>query len=1069
MNRLKKSISFCLTLVLLPGLVISGQSLGTQDAKDEARQAASAADDNATSLEGRQAAQTKLAEAAELFLNAGETVETARVLNRLGRLQLILNAPEAAIETHQKALELLKQTPEPQVEVDNLNSQAEAYLRLQKRDQVALVLQRSLTSSEQSGYSRGQAQALLTLSDSQNYDNHVIALETAQKALSLWKTLDDKPGLARTYAQIGRCYQAQNLLAEATQNFEEVRKIWQELNNLTEQASVLINLGFIEYRKGDWQTEISYLAQAQALINENAEPAMMGSIASGLAEAFNESGLPEVGLGHYQRALEYFRPTHNSHAIAYLTFSIGRTYYLLARYPEAIAQLREALAISEPGSTDAAASYQYLGRVYIATQQHAAGLENLEKALVIYQRQINPREVAFVRGLLGQIYDQQGQLERAREYYQQALSTFNNLSDRLNEASIDYALARLEMKQSDYAAAEDHLQQSIKLTEDLRRVSTSYDLALAFSASVHERYEAYIECLMRKHSADPAQRLNVRAFETSELARGRSLAELLRSTQTNLTSGVDPELAQHEKLLRQSLRVKENFKVSLLAKQYSQEELKAVDSELTRLETEYKQVTETITARYPSYAQVTKPLAWTLPQIQGQVVADDQTLLLEYSLGAERSYLWAVSRTELLSYELPGRAEIENEARRFYDLLTASQPKPGMTFDLHQERVRQAEQQLPAVTATLSRLLLGPVADKLGTKRLLIVADGPLQYIPFQALALPDKTDPSTSHSQVTANQQRPLITDHEIINEPSASILALVLSESANRVPRSNSVAVLADPVFEADDPRITSAGRPGSGSNTGQGNEIEFHQALRDVNLLGDGHIPRLLASRDEADAIMLVTPWRSGFQAMDFEASRATVMKTDLSEYRIIHFATHGLLNNQHPELSGVVLSLFDRKGQPQDGFLRLHDIYNLKLPVDLVVLSACNTGLGKDVKGEGLIGLTRGFMYAGASSVVASLWKVDDEATAELMRLFYGYMLRDGLSAAAALRKAQVTMSQQKRWQAPYYWAGFVIQGQYLPSQRVSRFPFPHLALWLVLAAVVSAAGLYALRRRRKIIV
>jgi CHAT domain-containing protein len=214
------------------------------------------------------------------------------------------------------------------------------------------------------------------------------------------------------------------------------------------------------------------------------------------------------------------------------------------------------------------------------------------------------------------------------------------------------------------------------------------------------------------------------------------------------------------------------------------------------------------------------------------------------------------------------------------------------------------------------------------------------------------------------------------------------------------------------------------------------------------------------------MTSAPWWSGFKAMGFQASRATAMRSDLADYRIVHFATHGFLNDEHPELSGVVLSLFDNKGQAQEGFLRLHDIYNLNLPVDLVVLSACNTGLGKEVKGEGLIGLTRGFMYAGASSVVASLWKVDDEATAELMRLFYGYMLRAGLSPAAALRKAQVSMSHQKRWQSPYFWAGFVIQGQYLQPARSNRFPIPGLALWGIAAALLSAAGIYALKRRRK---
>jgi CHAT domain-containing protein len=186
-------------------------------------------------------------------------------------------------------------------------------------------------------------------------------------------------------------------------------------------------------------------------------------------------------------------------------------------------------------------------------------------------------------------------------------------------------------------------------------------------------------------------------------------------------------------------------------------------------------------------------------------------------------------------------------------------------------------------------------------------------------------------------------------------------------------------------------------------------------------------------------------------------------------VVHFATHGLLNNEHPELSGVVLSLFDREGRPQDGFLRLHDIYNLNLPVDLVVLSACNTGLGRDVRGEGLVGLTRGFMYAGAAGVVASLWKVDDEATAELMRHFYEALFERGLSPSAALRDAQVAMWRQKRWHAPYYWAAFTIQGQYRRREVLGRSPTAsagRLAATGAGALTISCIALYALRRRRK---
>jgi CHAT domain-containing protein len=167
----------------------------------------------------------------------------------------------------------------------------------------------------------------------------------------------------------------------------------------------------------------------------------------------------------------------------------------------------------------------------------------------------------------------------------------------------------------------------------------------------------------------------------------------------------------------------------------------------------------------------------------------------------------------------------------------------------------------------------------------------------------------------------------------------------------------------------------------------------------------------------------------EAVDFDASRATAMSEELGKYRMIHFATHGLLNSEHPELSGLVFSLVNQRGEPQNGFLRLHEVYNLSLPAELVVLSACQTGLGKDVKGEGLIGLTRGFMYAGAARVVASLWQVDDSATAQLMKRFYAKILGDGLHPAAALREAQIEMWKQKRWQAPYYWAGFMLQGEW----------------------------------------
>jgi CHAT domain-containing protein len=278
-----------------------------------------------------------------------------------------------------------------------------------------------------------------------------------------------------------------------------------------------------------------------------------------------------------------------------------------------------------------------------------------------------------------------------------------------------------------------------------------------------------------------------------------------------------------------------------------------------------------------------------------------------------------------------------------------------------------------------------------------------------------------------------PLVAEREIISLPSASVLAELRREAFGRKPAEKAVAVIADPVFEADDPRLKSVASKGrSGSLVSAASPAtELRRAATEAGITRDdtSGFPRLIATRREAAAILSAVPSSLSMRAFDFEASRVTAKSPELARYRFIHFATHGLLNAEHPELSGLILSLIDRDGHPVDGFLRLHEIYDLKLPAELVVLSACSTGLGKEVKGEGLVGLTRGFMYAGTPRVVASLWKVDDTATSELMANFYRGMLKNKLRPAAALRAAQIEMLKQPLWRSPYYWAAFVLQGEW----------------------------------------
>jgi CHAT domain-containing protein len=317
---------------------------------------------------------------------------------------------------------------------------------------------------------------------------------------------------------------------------------------------------------------------------------------------------------------------------------------------------------------------------------------------------------------------------------------------------------------------------------------------------------------------------------------------------------------------------------------------------------------------------------------------------------------------------------------------------------------------------------------------LLIVADGALQFVPFAALPLP-AVPPDN------AAVYRPLITEHETVNLPSASTLAVLRQEIKERKPAAKILAVLADPVFMLNDTRFTTTtsvrARPDNVTApqaAQRGLALNVTKAAADAGLTAEAglrgiQIPRLPGTRREAEQILTLVPAASQMHVFDFAANRAAVTAAELGAYRYVHFATHGFLDSQHPELSGILLSMYDAQGVPQDGFLRAHEVFNLKLAADLVTLSACQTGLGKEIKGEGLVGLTRGFMYAGAPRVVVSLWNVSDEGTAELMTRFYRGLLQAGQRPAAALQAAQVSMLKEQKFAAPFYWAAFTLQGEW----------------------------------------
>jgi CHAT domain-containing protein/tetratricopeptide (TPR) repeat protein len=992
--------------------------------------------------------------------SAGDVPNEVRALNATGEIFISLSEYRKALHSYNQQLSISKELID---QVQSLNGLSSVYAYLGDQEKALFYCKRAYQKSFDSKNLQGQAESLVHIGEAYYFQaKNKSALRAIEQAMAL---LPDPSWRLRSRALIDLGYSYFDLrdINRALAYYEQALSQSRSEGNRRGEALALTAMGGVYSYQGNKQTALDLQNQAATLFRTIGDRNGEGVALNGLGYAYRNLGEHQKSLDCYLRALQLFQILGNRDYEAFTITRVGKAYEGLGDNLKALEYYRFALKRAGDYPQTRAQALNSIGAVLESMNDARQALTYYERSRNLFRSAGDKMGEASTLNSTGKLHSALGQRSKALKLYHQALSITRAVKDRRGEISVLFNIAQTERDAGNHNEARRTIEESLSIIESLRTEVGSTNLRASYFASVRQHHELYIDILMQLHRSHPSAGFAAEAFTASERARARSLLEQLGEAQVGIRQGVDPVLLEEERKLQQDLNEKAE-RIRNLAVNKETQEAAELAKELDQLTSQYDQLEVKIRSTSPRFAAFRQPQPLTLTEVQQKVLGkNDDSLLLEYSLGDKRSYLWAVTSNEVWSFELAGRTVIEAAARDVYADLTASQPLAGESIEKRKDRIAQANNQLPSRISILSDLILAPVASRLGHKRLLVVPDGTLQYIPFQVLTVPiDKSQ--NGSGAATVDGPTYLLENHEIVNQPSASTLALLMSESQTHRPSQNSVAVLADPVFEINDSRVTAAA-PGETSVATQ-QPSELKSALREVGLPGsDGPIPRLLASRDEADAIIASAPWLSSFKATDFEASRATAMKPGLSDYRVIHFATHGIINNEHPELSGVVLSLVDQKGRSQDGFLRLHDIYNLELPVDLVVLSACNTGLGKEVKGEGLIGLTRGFMYAGASSVVASLWKVDDDATAVLMGYFYRHMLRDGLSPAAALRKAQIEMTKQKRWQSPYYWSGFIIQGQYIPSAKANYFSVSRIVIWGGAAVLLVIAGFLVWRVRR----
>ncbi|GAB4287218.1 MAG: CHAT domain-containing protein [Oscillatoriaceae cyanobacterium] len=934
-----------------------------------------------------------------LFDNEEDKPVLADTLNTIGFLQLRSRDFTAALESYNQALALHQK-------IGNLGGAALSLMgmgrikdELGEKQSALEYYNQALTLRRQLG-DKGE-ESIILLNIGKVYSNlgeKQTALEYYNQALSIQQEIGNQAAAATILNNLGRVYESIGDWQAALNHYEQSLSLLRAVGNRQFEAFTLSNIGSVNSTIGEKQTALDYYNQAANILRELGDKSSLASIINNIGAVYDDLGDKKTAIEYYSQSLTLLQEVGDKAREATTLNNIGYVLNALGDRQKALEYYNRALLLyREIGYKNGVAiAMSNIGMVFLELADNQQALEYLNQALVLERELGNKRGESITLGAIGLVYFQLQDFPTAIDYYNQSLPLARQTGDRNATATTLYNLAGVARAQGKLPEGITYIEEAIKIVEDLRSKVDSSELRSSFFAEKYNYYELYIDMLMQLHRQQPQAGYDTKALQASESSRARTLLELLTEANADIRSGVDAKLRLQEITLQEKVNATAQRQVEILSAAHSPEQADAIQKELDQLLRELDEVRAEIRKTSPRYAALTQPQALNLAQIQA--LLDDNTLLLQYSLGETRSYLWAVSKTEITSYEIPAREEIETAARIFLDAITS----PALR--IRKQRAVEAAQKL-------SELILSPVAAKLGEKRLVVVSDRALHYIPFTALSLPGTNEP--------------LIVKHEIINLPSASTLGILRQETSQRPQAPKTLAVIADPVFGPSDPRVQGGGN----SNSHQSNPAPtiVSNAARDVGISGE--LARLPNTRNEAQSILTLVPEADDFSAFDFAANRQAATSEQMANYQILHFATHGFFNSQNPQLSGLVMSLVDEKGQPVDGFLRLHDIYNLNLAANLVVLSACQTGLGEIIKGEGIFGLTRGFMYAGTPRLVASLWSVDDAATATLMSKFYREMLQNKMRPAAALRAAQLEMLQSEQWDLPYYWAAFGFQGEW----------------------------------------
>lgn len=758
---------------------------------------------------------------------------------------------------------------------------------------------------------------------------------------------------------------------KALQKFAEALTVWRELGDTFEQAVVYYGIGYTNYGLSNYYEAARFYHRALRLHLENGDEfgqALNHSALSAVEYALNEN---EFAFYNIQKAIEIYKKIGNVRGLGINFHALGTAQFLSERYDEAIASLTESLRwrVLANDSLGKARTHISLGKIHLYLKDYGKARQQFLEA----QKSLGEPRAAKDAELLyhfGRLYAATGKVDEARKHLEQSLIISNQTGNKIGVAHVLIDLSRLSARVGEMKEALGYIQNALDLIEQARQGVLDYRTRINFFASVQPFYQHYVSLLMKMHEQQPDKGFDRRALEISEQSRNRGLLDQLERRQMIKQGKVHPKLLERERQLRDEL-------TELLAQSGSYDSLQK-KIKIQEISSQFIEIESEIHRQLDSPKSVLLPTL-TVEKIQSYL--DENTVLLEYHLDKTENFLWIVSNSKVKSFRLAGGEKIDDEAKAVFGCF--SEPVSIRGNEICRRKI-----------ISLSEKLLRQVAGDIQNRRLIIIKQGFLQYIPFSALFSPTSQDY--------------LIKTNEIVTLPSASILSFIRQTKSEEAPEKT-LALFGDPIFSPEDDRLNKNSAPPN-------RKFYFGKDL-----------PRLFASRLEVEGISTFVPAEKLLIKTDASASRQAIFEENLKDYRILHFATHTLINDWQPEISAIVLSLFAEDGKSINGFVRSNDILRIDLDADLVVLSSCRSGAGKQIKGEGMISLANSFFAAGARHLLVSLWDVNDKVTAELMLRFYRKHLKERKSFSVSLRESQIEIMSDKRWNAPYYWSAFVLNG------------------------------------------